>query len=233
MNTDSQSAWSKTSIVNIKNDKIASYSGNASVSGNKMTLNGVSEILYNYKYNTSNKLIHSEKLKFVLNVDSSNNSDHTRYNENVCINIYIQYFEETYDAHGEHTGWVDGAFDTLIVNPYLNNEVDGYNRSFDLDIKDDPIKLIKIQYCNNGNSVITFNDPKLYYSMNTYEAVDDALEDSDYIEETIKEDVEDYIDERIEEGTIVFQRYKVPEMTLAEWIACDKEEYNECIIIGN
>lgn len=50
-------------------------------------------------------------------------------------------------------------------------------------------------------------------------------------EEDLDNAISDAINRMIDDGQLILD-YKVPEMTLSEWLAADKTKQNECIIIG-
>ncbi len=181
---DSQTAWSKTSLVNIKSDNYDNLSS-ASISGSNIVINneGYAEYTYNYdpppedpedgQEPEEDTSIKTNKLQFDLRVNTNNNQDVTRYNEKLIVEVTIQYYIETYNSSGEHTGWKEGNIDIINIYPYLQIETDGYTRTYIIDISDTPIKALNIKYKSKFNSVITFYNPKIFYSMTVVKAVEE------------------------------------------------------------
>ena len=164
--------WNKKSIINIDTDTMTKSTGTATVSDGSLVLGANSSATYNYSYDTTSKVMQTKNLKFVFDVLNSDETVNSRYDESVQVEIYIQYYKKQLDDKGNVTGYILGINDTYQINPYFKHEVEGYTNEYEVDINDDMIVSIEVNFINNSENKITFIKPQMFNSMSVMEAID-------------------------------------------------------------
>ena len=165
--------WNKKSIINIDTDTMTKSTGTANVSDGSLVLGANSSATYNYSYDTTSKVMQTKNLKFVLDVLNSDETVNSRYDESVQVEIYIQYYKKQLDDKGNVTGYILGINDTYQINPYFKHEVEGYTNEYEVDINDDMMVFIEINFINISTNQITFISPKVFNSMTIMDAIDE------------------------------------------------------------
>lgn len=165
--------WNKKSIINIDTDTMTKSTGTATVSDGSLVLGANSSATYNYSYDTTSKVMQTKNLKFVLDVLNSDETVNSRYDESVQVEIYIQYYKKQLDDKGNVTGYLLGINDTYQINPYFKHEVEGYTNEYEVDINDDMMVFIEINFINTSTNQITFISPKVFNSMTIMDAIDE------------------------------------------------------------
>lgn len=165
--------WNKKSIINIDTDTMTKSTGTATVSDGSLVLGANSSATYNYSYDTTSKVMQTKNLKFVLDVLNSDETVNSRYDESVQVEIYIQYYKKQLDDKGNVTGYLLGINDTYQINPYFKHEVEGYTNEYEVDINDDMMVFIEINFINTSTNQITFMSPKVFNSMTIMDAIDE------------------------------------------------------------
>ena len=165
--------WNKKSIINIDTDTMTKSTGAATVSDGSLVLGANSSATYNYSYDTTSNVMQTKNLKFVLDVLNSDKTVNSRYDESVQVEIYIQYYKKQLDDKGNVTGYLLGINDTYQINPYFKHEVEGYTNEYELDINDDMLVFIEINFINTSTNQITFISPKVFNSMTIMDAIDE------------------------------------------------------------
>ena len=165
--------WNKKSIINIDKDTMSKSTGTATVSNSSLVLGANSSATYNYSYATTDNTMKTSNLKFILDVLNSDKTVNSRYNEDVQVEVYIQYYKKQLDTNGNETGYVLGINDTYQINPYFNHEEEGYTSVYELEIKDEFMVFIEINFINNSSNTITFINPQVFNSMSVMDAIDE------------------------------------------------------------
>lgn len=162
---DTQLNWSRNSILDINSDVYVVNQGTASVSNNNLTLGANSSVSYQYYYGSSQKLIRTNKLRNLLSVYCNDKDLLTRYNNNLEVNIKIQYYDAKEDTSGNVTDFTDGIYDTFNIYPYLTSEYEGYTNEFIIEIQNLYIKTITITFINRLDQQVSFQLPRVYPSL--------------------------------------------------------------------
>lgn len=165
--------WNKKSIINIDKDTMSKSTGTATVNNSSLVLGANSSATYNYSYGTTDNTMKTSNLKFILDVLNSDKTINSRYNEDVQVEIYIQYYKKQLDTSGNEAGYVLGINDTYQINPYFNHEKEGYTSVYELEIKDEFMVFIEINFINNSSNTITFIKPQVFNSMSVMDAIDE------------------------------------------------------------
>lgn len=166
--------WNKNSLIDLSVDSIAEYVGTATLDSGTLTLGAQSSATFNYIYDTTSNIVKATNLKFVLEVINSNTEVSSRYNDNIQLDIYINYYKELLNDAGEVTGYEINGVDTYQINPYFKHEKRetlGYTTDFKVDIVDTPLATISINYINNSDDEVKFSKVKLFNSMTIIEAI--------------------------------------------------------------
>lgn len=164
-------------------------------------------------------------LKLLAKISSNDTTLSTENVHKVSVSYDITYV----DDKGIQSKIVDCYY------PKYDFEDDYTNDYSIISVPDSSIISITVTISNNEDEEIKVLSTGLYYSKKVdEEMVSDIAKEA--VEESIidrnpeiVEPLVDMINEQIQDGNIY---YLVPEMTLEEWEACDKTQYNECIIIG-
>lgn len=165
--------WNKKSIINIDKDTMSKSTGTATVSNSSLVLGANSSATYNYSYGTTDNTMKTSNLKFILDVLNSDKTVNSRYNEDVQVEVYIQYYKKQLDTSGNEAGYVLGINDTYQINPYFNHEKEGYTNVYELEIKDEFMVFIEINFINNSSNTVTFIKPQVFNSMSVMDAIDE------------------------------------------------------------
>lgn len=173
---DTQVSWSKNSIIDISSDPIYNQEGTVTKAALALTLGPTSKASFQYTYGQDEKLIRTNKLRAILIATSSDTNQLTRYNNNIEVEIQIQYYEEQINTStGETAGFTDGSYDNSYIEPYLQSESrDGLIDEFIIDIENKFIKTILVTFINKSQNTITFRSPRLYPSLD----VEDTIKES-------------------------------------------------------
>lgn len=165
--------WNKKSIMDLTIDTMIESTGTATLSDGSLTLGANSSCEFSYTFDTTDNIMETSDLKFILNVINSNETVSSRYDESVQIEAYIQYYEKTVDSSGNITGYLLGGNDTYQINPYFRHEVEGYTDTYEVNIDKNMLSHITIYFINMSENSITFIKPQLFNSMSIMDAIDE------------------------------------------------------------
>lgn len=144
-------------------------------------------------------------LKLVAHLTCDDESYSTENAHKVCVLYNIEYIDK------------DNKEVTILDHFYPKYDFeDNYSDYSIIKVPSSYIKSVKVTLINNEDIPVKITNTGLYYSRVINE-------------DTVKDTTIDSVQEAMNENIIV---YRVPEMTLAEWEACDKSKWNECIIVG-
>jgi hypothetical protein len=163
--------WSPDSIMDLTKDTFFSSNGSAVLNNGSLVLGANSNAVFSYTFDTTDNILESDQLNFILQVINSDNTVNSRYDESVQVEAYIQYYEETVDEQGNVSGYILGGNDTYQINPYFRHEVDGYIDSYEIDINKSKVANILVYFINNSENQVTFVSPKLFNSLEIMEAI--------------------------------------------------------------
>lgn len=183
--------WNKKSIMDLTIDTMIESTGTATLSDGSLTLGANSSCAFSYTFDTTNNIMETSDLKFILNVINSNETVSSRYDESVQIEAYIQYYEKTVDSSGNITGYLLGGNDTYQINPYFRHEVEGYTDTYEVNIDKNMLSHITIYFINMYDNTITFVNPRVFNSMSVMDAIDEygGGEEPGPSEPTLKNDL--------------------------------------------
>ena len=195
----STETYSNTSLINIATDNYTVNTGTVTRSGGKLTFDAGSRCTFSKSYGS--KGLNTTKLKVNYNVDASGLI--TRYNNNISIQLKIQYYEREYqnDEYVYH----DGKWETVEIIPYTSDEQKGNYKEDIIDTEGNYIKKMNIIIRFNGNSgSIDLTKLNIF---NTVDIDEDELNSQVEDIVTNNEDIQDYIngliDTKISEGCFI------------------------------
>lgn len=139
---DNEIVWNKKSIIDLAKDTYKDKNGNISLSGSTLSIGRNSYITYEYDFGNTGEIIKTKHLCLSANMSSNNTSLETRYNENMYVELVLQYWKED---DGSDTGFSSGNFDTIKIYPYSRNEGDGYTKDNIVSIRNDYVKKLKVK----------------------------------------------------------------------------------------
>ena len=144
--------FSPKSIMDLNVDTIYESSGTATLNSGSLVLGANSTASFRYTYNTTDNILESEQLQFILNVVNSNTWVNSRYDESVQVECYIQYWKETVDESGNTSGYVLGSTDNYQLMPYFRHENEGYINIYDINITKLKAVSIVIKFINESDA---------------------------------------------------------------------------------
>lgn len=178
--------YSKKSIINIANDELTVEEGNVVQSNGKLILGANSKCSFTYNYDAKNNSLQANSFMIKYNIENSESSISSRYNPNIVINIFVQYFEETKDDNGDTIDYIEGNSSAYSIYPYYNDEVDGFINLLNIDMRGNKIKSVKIDIVNNSNDELVVLDLGIYKELNTENYLEENLAIDIILEEMIK-----------------------------------------------
>lgn len=191
----STETYSNTSLINIATDNYTVNAGTVTRSGGKLTFDAGSRCTFSKSYGS--KGLNTTKLKVNYNVDASGLT--TRYNNNISIQLKIQYYEREYE-NGEYV-YHDGKWETVEIIPYTSDEEKGNYKEDIIDTEGNYIKKMNIIIRFNGNSgSIDLTKLNIF---NTVDIDEDNLSESVMNNEDIQDYINDLIEQRIQEGCYI------------------------------
>lgn len=204
----SSETYSSRSIINIASDAFTVDTGTVTRSGGEITFSANSRCTFSKNY--GNKGLSTKKLKVIYSINASNLT--TRYNNNIFIQLKIQYYNRTY-VNDEYV-YTDGNWQTIEVIPYNNNENKGNYKNDIIDTNGNYIKQIKIIIGFNGSS-----GSIILEKLNIYNTVDineeEITQDIEY-EVTHNNNIKDYfnglISEAMQDGCFLRLLYSESEL---------------------
>jgi len=186
----STETYSNTSLINIASDSYTVNAGTVTRSGGKLTFSAGSRCTFSKGYGSTG--LNTTKLKVSYNVDASGLV--TRYNNNISIQLQIQYLEREYE-NGEYT-YHDGQWQTIELIPYTSDEEKGNYKEDIIDTECSYIKQMKVVIKFNGTSG-TIDLTKLNI-FNTVDIDPEELKEEIKDEVIDNQDIYDYINDLID-----------------------------------
>lgn len=165
--------WNKESILNINEDAMYESTGTVTVSNESLVLEAKSSATYDYTFDTTDNILETSDLQFILNVINSNTTVSSRYDESVQVETYIKYYEKQVDNSGNITGYILGNTDTYQINPYFRHESEGYTDTYEVSVEKNYTVELKIKFINNSDNTVTFVNPRIFNSMSVMDAIDE------------------------------------------------------------
>lgn len=192
----STETYSNTSLINIASDSYTVNAGTVTRSGGKLTFSANSRCTFSKGYGATG--LNTTKLKVNYNVDASGLV--TRYNNNISIQLQIQYLEREYE-NNEYV-YRDGQWQTIELIPYTSDEEKGNYKEDIIDTEGSYIKQMKVVIKFNGTSgtidltkLNIFNTVDIDPEELKEEITDEILDNPD-----IYDYINDLIDSRINEN---------------------------------
>lgn len=172
---DTQVSWSKNSIVNLSKDQIQYSEGTVSLNTSRLTLTltGNSKAEFKYSISATDNYIKTNKLQFIIVASSSDKTESTRYRNILKVHVQIEYWKMLQEENGA-VSWKPGRFDSFVLNPYLISEIDGYIKEYIQPIDNEYIRNITLTYIYEGENIITFTNPQVYYSVDVYDVAGES-----------------------------------------------------------
>ena len=169
--------YSTSSILNIFTTNPSGYSGSYTQSASSLVLGPSSAVTFSLSFNTSSNPLNSESLQLQIVLGTENVSLSSLYSSDVSVSISVEYFDETTDANGTVTSYVDGPTDLLTFFPFYSFETStqGYSSSFTSSLKGLYIKSIAVTFYNKLSSSITIRRFLLQNSQTLSQAVTNTL----------------------------------------------------------
>lgn len=165
--------WDKVSLLDVSKDTMSASTGTVNINEKALVLSAESTATFEYIYDTSSNKLETEDLKFILDVANSDTSVNSRYNEDVQVEVYIQYYEKQVDAYGNVVGYILGNTDTYQINPYFIHETEGYINEYEVKVEKQPWATIQVNFINISENEVTFNNPQMIKSMEIMDAIDE------------------------------------------------------------
>lgn len=186
----STETYSNTSLINIASDSYTVNAGTVTRSGGKLTFSANSRCTFSKGYGATG--LNTTKLKVNYNVDASGLV--TRYNNNISIQLQIQYLEREYE-NNEYV-YHDGQWQTIELIPYTSDEEKGNYKEDIIDTEGSYIKQMKVVIKFNGTSG-TIDLTKLNI-FNTVDIDPEELKEEITDEVLDNQDIYDYINDLID-----------------------------------
>lgn len=195
----STETYSNTSLINIASDSYTVNAGTVTRSGGKLTFSANSRCTFSKGYGATG--LNTTKLKVNYNVDASGLV--TRYNNNISIQLQIQYLEREYE-NNEYV-YHDGQWQTIELIPYTSDEEKGNYKEDIIDTEGSYIKQMKIVIKFNGTSgTIDLTKLNIFNTVDIDpETMKDEIEDEVLNNEEIYDYINDLIDTKISEGCFI------------------------------
>lgn len=195
----STETYSNTSLINIASDSYTVNAGTVTRSGGKLTFSANSRCTFSKGYEATG--LNTTKLKINYNVDASGLV--TRYNNNISIQLQIQYLEREYE-NNEYV-YHDGQWQTIELIPYTSTEEKGNYKEDIIDTEGSYIKQMKVVIKFNGTSgTIDLTKLNIFNTVDIDpESMRDEIEDEVLNNEEIYDYINDLIDSKISEGCFI------------------------------
>lgn len=173
-------AYKKKSIINIGKNRFTVNEGTVVRINKTLKLNANSKCTFSYSY-TKAKPLSSTKLKCIYDIFTSDESESSRYNNNLQIILNIKYFNSKYDDDSDSDDLTNGKIQTIQIIPYNNREKTGEYEFDEIDCVSNYIKHIDViisYHDTNVNDYVIINSLKLHSTViGSDSSVDDAIED--------------------------------------------------------
>lgn len=182
--------YKKKSIVNISKDDYTVNTGSVTRSGNTLNFSSNSRCTFSKSY-TKKKPLTSSKLKVEYNLGLTGSDISTRYNNNIQINLNIEFYNGTYNESTENTKLTDGKKKTIQIIPYKNNENTGGYKFEEIELESNYIKSIDIIIAYYGSGSMRLNNLGIYVTVIGDESSVTEIDD-DHINDLIEQYINDH-----------------------------------------
>lgn len=169
--------YASKSICNLVDNQIVTQTGDVTKNSNgSIELGKNSKCAFEYTYDSTLKM-KFDSLKVVCTTSEDSNTMISRYNNNVRVEIEIDYYKEDINENGVYQGYIAGKRQFIRFYPYFTHEEEVKLGSQECLCQGDLyVKriLIEFVYENGASNSVTFNKFLLYNSRTTSQVVTDT-----------------------------------------------------------